>query len=660
MKNKHLRKLLTALIATTIALTSCVEKIDLNNMDSDITLNPSLVAPIGSVHAYMTDLLSFVDSSFVNVDTNNGIYVFFEQDGVSVNFEMDQFEKGEKLEETLTIGKIEEVGIAFSLIDQYIVDFNNKIRTIKEIINTGVIKRIEPIQEPEGIMLPDEYLTQIVQINKNIEIINKYDGQDINSLPDALQQPIREALEEIEKEIDAIGELKPFTEVTIPKTEFTFVQESSYNFGFSEYVEGEKNIRIDSLLISTANIDFEIEISGVDFTDGSYLLVNLDFPQLFDEEIQNKLETIKITENKFVFKEKFNDIIARLQSINQNDETELAVTFTFVSNGAMTISRNAKIEFSTEINTINFEQLYGHVWQKEEFKSGEIAFDIPEELFRSDLITSNNILISNPQVNINLKHNMGIPMLLKLDNFYYEKDGERFYLDKNEERYNIELEIEKPEEVNGFATKELSLDNTNSPIAELIQKFPEHIGLTWHALTPLTENDDVHFIVNPLVADMDIDVKVPFQFDENTYFTYKDTIAANFEEILQDITNIVNIDTLCLYLDVTSALPATVVAKLYYFDENDELLYESTDFEITAAEVDEEGRVTTPTVQSKTISFNSDLAKEVMGTKKIMFEVGLKSKDELSKIYIQSTDKIDLNLSAFAKANINITSNTEE
>jgi hypothetical protein len=159
---------------------------------------------------------------------------------------------------------------------------------------------------------------------------------------------------------------------------------------------------------------------------------------------------------------------------------------------------------------------------------------------------------------------------------------------------------------------------------------------------------------------MDIDVTVPFQFDESTSFTYKDTIEADLEELLQDITTMVNIDTLCLYLDITSALPATACAKLYYFDENNELLYESTNFEITAAAVDEEGRVTTPTEQSKTISFNSELAKQIMSTKSIMFEVGLKSKDEMSKIYIQSTDKIDLNLSAFAKAKINITTNIEE
>ncbi len=660
MKNNHLKKMLTALIAIAITLTSCVEKIDLNNMDSSITLNPSLALPIGSVHAYMTDLLSFVDSSYINTDTTNGIYIFFEQDGITVNFEMNQFEKGEKLNETLTIGKIEEVNTAFTTIDQYIVNFNAKIRTIKNIINTGEITNIDPIEKPELIVLPDEYLNQIAQINKNIETINKFAGQNINNLPETLQKPIKEALKEVEKEINNIDELKPFTEVILPETEFSFIQESSYNFGFSQYIEGEKNIRIDSILITTANIDFEIEILGVDFSDGSYLLLNLDFPKLFDEEVENKFKTIKITDNKFIFREELHDAIARLQAINQNDATELAVTFTLVSNGAMKISRDAKILFSTEINAINFKQLYGHIWQKDEFKSGEIAFDIPEGLFTSDLITKNNILLSNPQININFKHNMGIPMLLKIDNFYYEKNGEKFYLNENDKYNSIELEIEKPKEINEFSAKEFKLDNTNSPIAELIQKFPERIGITWHALTPLTENNDRHFFVNPLVADMDLDVIVPFQFDENTYFTYEDTIEADFEELLQDIANSINIDTLCLYLDVTSALPATVNAKLCYLDENNKLLYESTSFEIIAAEVDEIGRVKNPTIQTKTIGFSSNLAKEIMDTKNIVFEIGLKSKDEASKIYIQSTDKIDISLSAFAKANINITPNTEK
>ena len=111
MKNNYLRKMLTALIAITITLTSCVEKVDLDNMDSSVTLNPALALPIGSVHANMIDLLSFVDSSFINVDEKNGVYIFFEQNGLNVDFAFDQFSKGEKLSETLTLSRIEEATI---------------------------------------------------------------------------------------------------------------------------------------------------------------------------------------------------------------------------------------------------------------------------------------------------------------------------------------------------------------------------------------------------------------------------------------------------------------------------------------------------------------------------------------------------------------------
>ena len=99
---------------------------------------------------------------------------------------------------------------------------------------------------------------------------------------------------------------------------------------------------------------------------------------------------------------------------------------------------------------------------------------------------------------------------------------------------------------------------------------------------------------------------------------------------------------------------------MIYLDENNKLLYESTSFEIIAAEVDEEGRVKNPAIHTKTTGFSSNLAKEIMETKNIVFEIGLKSKDEASKIYIQSTDKIDINLSAYAKTTINITNNSQE
>lgn len=648
MKNNYLRKMLTALIAITITLTSCVEKVDLSNMDSSVTLNPALALPIGSVHANMIDLLSFVDSSFINVDEKNGIYIFFEQDGLNVDFAFDQFSKGEKLSETLTLSRIEEVNKAFTTIDSYIIDFNNKIDEITNIIQTGKISYIEPLHEPEDIILPNEITSQINTINKNIEQINKFEGFDISFIPE-----IKKTLEDIKTEIDKIGRLQRFTEVKLPETEFSFEQHSEYNFGFNIFEEGVKKIRIDSAKITSANIDFELRIEGVDFSQGDYLLVELDFPKLFNDTIQDRFEVFKITENVFTFNEHMSNFMAYFDLINQTNYVDLSINFTLVSAGNLTINRDAKFIFDTEINLINFEEIYGYIWQKDEFQGGEIAFDIPAGLFDSELIQTNNILLSNPLIDIDFSHNIGIPMNLIVDNFYYEKNGERFNLDNNNESNSIQLEIEQPS-AGEFSNTQFKLDNTNSPIAELIQKLPERIGVQWHVLTPVTPDTSVHYLKNPLHANMDIDVTVPFQFDETTYFAYKDTIAADLTSIISSITDLAKIDTLCLYLDITSALPANVSAKLFFLDENFNLIRETDSFKITAAIVDNEGKVETPTIESKTISFGNNLVQDIAAAKNIMFEIQIEGYDNTSKIYIQSTDKIDIDLSIFAKATIEL------
>lgn len=655
MKNNYLSKLLTFLFTISMTLTSCVEKVNLDTMDTNITLNPTIGLPIGSVHAYMTDLLGFVDSSLVNIDEKNGVYIFFEQDGLNIDFAVNQFSKGEKLNETLTLSRIEEVNNAFTTIDSYIIDFNNKIDEVNNILKTGKISYIEPLHSPESIILPNVVTTEIDKINTYINQINKFEGVDINSIPEA-----KKILDEIKNEIDKIGKLQPFTEIQLPEMEFTFEQHSEYNFGFNIVEEGVKNIRIDSAKVTSANIDFTMYIEGVDFTKGDYILVDLKFPKLFNDSIQDKFETFKITDNVFKFNEHMSSFMAYFDLINKTNFIDLSINYTFVSVGSLTINRNAKFTFDTEINCINFEEIYGHIWQKDEFQSGEFAFDIPAELFNSDLIKSNNILLSNPIIDVNFNHNVGIPMNLTIDNFYYEKDGERFNLNNEDQGNSIKLEIEQPSQIGEFSNKQFTLDNTNSPIADLIQKFPDRIGAQWHVLTPLTADTAMHYFINPLQANMDMAVTVPFQFDETTYFSYKDTIATDLTSVISDITDIAQIDTLCLYLDITSALPATVSAKLFFLDENFNLLRETNSFEITAAMVDNEGKVETPTIQSKTISFGNDLAQDITATKNIMFEIKIESYDDKSKIYIQSTDKIDIDLSVFAKAKIGLSLETNE
>jgi hypothetical protein len=159
---------------------------------------------------------------------------------------------------------------------------------------------------------------------------------------------------------------------------------------------------------------------------------------------------------------------------------------------------------------------------------------------------------------------------------------------------------------------------------------------------------------------MDLDITVPFQFDEKTQFTYKDTIAADLSSILSTITDIAQIDTLCLYLDINSALPACASIKLLFLDENFNLIRESKSFEIPSAQVDSLGKVETPTLDNQIISFGNDLVQDIVSTKNIQFAITLKGYNESSKIYIQTTDKIDIDLSAYVKAKINLFSNSEE
>jgi hypothetical protein len=76
--------------------------------------------------------------------------------------------------------------------------------------------------------------------------------------------------------------------------------------------------------------------------------------------------------------------------------------------------------------------------------------------------------------------------------------------------------------------------------------------------------------------------------------------------------------------------------------------------------VDSLGNVETPTLDNQIISFGNDLVQDIVSTKNIQFAITLKGYNESSKIYIQTTDKIDIDLSAYVKAKINLFSNSEE
>ena len=86
---------------------------------------------------------------------------------------------------------------------------------------------------------------------------------------------------------------------------------------------------------------------------------------------------------------------------------------------------------------------------------------------------------------------------------------------------------------------------------------------------------------------------------------------------------------------------------------------ESKTFSIKSAEVDIEGRVTNETKETIILSTNGESINDVLNTKKIILALSLESYDENSRIYFQTTDAIDIRLSAFIKVRASISLDEE-
>ena len=569
MKNKHLKRLLFPIMVSSIILIGCVETMKLDDLNSEISLNPALALPIGSVHAYMTDLLSFTDSTYIGTDTCNGVYVYYKEDNQNMHFQVDDFSEGETLDETLTL------------------------RTVKE-------------------------------------------------------------FEDIFKLLDDFG----IKETYLPAGSYPFTRETMYHFGFNEYIEGEKDIHVDSAIINYAEINFALDIEGIEINENTYLMLEFHFPGLLDDEYTNRFENIKITEPHYEYKNTMSHFMAHFDITNAlSNAVDFVVDFKIISDGTSKITSNAKINFKTDIKFINFDAIYGHIWQKDKYKSDKVVFDLPADIFQIDILKNNNILFSNPQLDITLHSNIGVPLLLQIEEFHYTKSGETYIYDTHE---TCNFPITIPDNIGESYTTNFKLDKTNSPIAQILSSFPERIELDWAMYANDSVREHTHYFINPVEVDMDFEVTIPFQFDPTTSISYRDTIETDLESLLSSVTDIVNIDTLVLYLDIANSLPASTSAKLYYLDENYNLLFESNEFEIEAGEVDGDGKVINPTIQNKEIGFNSSLAQKIMTTKNLVLEITLKTKDDNSKIYIQTTDKVDIDLSAYAKAKINFSTNIEE
>lgn len=462
---------------------------------------------------------------------------------------------------------------------------------------------------------------------------------------------------------DILNNLPPtINSVKLDKGSYKFRDETTYELSFNEEVDGEKKIRIDSAIISNATVDLRVRAYGLNLSESNYLLMSLEYPDVLDERYAEEFRNIKITSNEYSLKKELEHLRIYFNEIMGDKPINLATNFELVSDGSLVITREADLQFDMKVDLLNSDALFGYFWLKEPIKSDKLSYDIPREIIENDLLKNSNLLFTNPILELNVTTNIGIPLTLDVHDIYAIKNGEEYHATFNNNS-SLNVNFSSPRQPYDSASTTLILDRENGSLHTLLSVLPEEINIDYSLSTIYQEErDSWHFITMPTQTNIDITAKIPFQFDPTSNFVYNDTIDANLSSLLDNsILENTEIDTVNLYLDVECKLPVNTNLKLIYLDENDQIITESNTFKIPSAEVDIEGRVTNATNETIILSTNGENINDILNTKKVILALSLEGHDENSRIYFQTTDAIDIKLSAFirAKASISLDEDVE-
>lgn len=454
-----------------------------------------------------------------------------------------------------------------------------------------------------------------------------------------------------EASFEAIFDGMQSNKATLLPGNYAFGVQTKYNLDFNRN-NPDEIVQVDSGKIERASIDFRVKTEGIELSDDNFLILSFEYTNLFEEEFEHKYENIVIKTNDYIIKDTLSGYFtAHFDPTENGNFLDLDVKFNLVSSGNTTISKDAKIKFETKMHSILGKEAYGFVWFKN-VESGSITYDIPQDIFEKELLKNNNLLFTNPQVEVIATTNAGVPIQFEIDNVYATKGDRVEYASFNGQK-NAIVDLQIPSQPYDSAQTIITVDKDFGSLNTLFSMLPETINLDYSIKTPQAErNENLQFVTKPLIANLKCKAKLPLQFDPTSTFAYADTLDIDFSNISKDIFNTIEIDTIDLYLDITSALPANTSLKLIYLDENDQQIMESETFTIASAMVDAEGTVTTPTVETLTLTTTGEAIEDVLNTKKIKFEISLNGYDENSRVYFHITDAIDIKVNTFIKTTV--------
>lgn len=452
------------------------------------------------------------------------------------------------------------------------------------------------------------------------------------------------------------GIVASLPDVPLPKGSYTLSDTLFYSFNFDE--SNDTNIyNIDSIKINHAMLEFGIDVTGLTLDEGTYIEAEISFPTLKSKK-PIVFKAIAST-SRINIERAINPFIAEFERSGMNS-VDMYLAFKIVSDGTKRISASSSINYSVEIKDIDFDVLYGYIYNKKPISSNHTQIELPNTEQLAEFLENNIVNLYNPEFSIYLTTNLGVDATLDVRQIYaISKSGNKRYADFNGKQ-SFTKEINTPKTPYDSESDKVTLDRDFGKINKLFEEIPDSLILDWDLyIGKEGEESSSNFIVDPIQVDPKFVIKVPIWFDKGTYIQYEDTLDADLTAINGEWTDIINIEKFDVYMNFENTLPVHANADIAFLDSLGNELYVAEDIVIPCPEVDELGRSTEVASHEEVFGFPHDAIANIIKTKKIAIIIHVDGHDENASINFHANDGLKVKVSAYASMSVTPSNQTK-
>jgi hypothetical protein len=261
------------------------------------------------------------------------------------------------------------------------------------------------------------------------------------------------------------------------------------------------------------------------------------------------------------------------------------------------------------------------------------------------------LYVANPSIELKLYGNVGVPFSVVPDMDGISKSGAVTALSVPDIVYN------SPANPGDWDTSKTVIDRDNSNIVDFISKVPNTISFAGKIkVNPNGNTGALNHIDNTQMMRMDVKMEIPLEIKTNDLVleNWIHQVDWGLSEDEKDI-----LEKLALHFKVTNGFPLDANLDLVFYDTTgtgDLVPLDSVNMDLlTSAQVDAQGRATTPTVSRTVREFSSENIQNLLSSSKIRMKITLNTANNgQTVVKLYTTDYVNIAIGVQTKLNYNL------